>query len=54
MTAMGDRWNSPLQMIRDGEDSFEWTHSKIASHLARHWKARPEGYHCESTKIWPF
>lgn len=49
-----DRWNEPFTMVRDGADTFTWTHSGIAEHLARQWDARPEGPHCENTKIWPY
>jgi hypothetical protein len=40
-------------MIRDGEHSFEWSHSAIAAHLARQWQDTPQGCHCENTKVWP-
>ena len=49
-----DRWNQPFEMIRDGEHTFTWTHSAIASHLADQWRQRPIGVHCENTKIWPY
>lgn len=52
--ALDDRWNEPFEIIRDGAHTFSWTHSTIASHLARQWAARPPGLHCENTKIWPF
>ena len=46
-------WNRPFDMIRDGENTFTWTYSGIAEHLAGQWQTRPEGCHCENTKIWP-
>lgn len=46
-------WNRPFDMIRDGENTFSWTYSGIAEHLAGQWRGRPEGCHCENTKIWP-
>jgi hypothetical protein len=46
-------WNRPFDMIRDGEHTFTWTYSGIAEHLTGQWRARPEGCHCENTKIWP-
>ena len=49
-----DRWNRPFEMVRDGGNSFTWTHSEIAAHLCRQWSAAPVGCHCENTKIWPF
>lgn len=53
MVATDDRWNTPFEMIRDGENTFAWSHSAIAAHLAAQWQAHPEGCHCENTKIWP-
>lgn len=46
------KWSAPFPMIRDGERTFTWTHRDIVEHLARQWSARPEGVHCENTKIW--
>jgi len=41
-----DRWNEPFEMIRDGhENTFEWTHTRIAEHLAGQWMAAPIGCH---------
>jgi hypothetical protein len=48
------RWDAPFDMVRDGEHTFSWWHSKIAEHLAAQWRAHPEGCHCENTKIWPY
>jgi hypothetical protein len=48
------RWDVPFDMVRDGEHTFSWWHSKIAEHLADQWRANPEGCHCENTKIWPY
>jgi hypothetical protein len=41
-------------MIRDGKDTFSWSHSGIAAHLVNQWKAMRQGVHCENTKIWPY
>lgn len=53
MIAIDDRWNESFEMIRDGEHTFEWTHTAIAAHLTNQWKDKPKGCHCENTKIWP-
>lgn len=53
-TTGSDRWDKPFDMIRDGINTFSWTHSAIAAEIASQWHARPEGLHCENTKIWPF
>ena len=47
------KWNQPFEMIRDGDNTFTWWHSRIAQHLADQWRAKPLGCHCENTKIWP-
>jgi hypothetical protein len=47
------RWEYPFEMIRDGDHTFTWTHHGIADHLAAQWAGRPDGCHCENTKIWP-
>ena len=48
-----EKWNQPFDIVRDGENTFSWTHSRIAAHLFSQMNARPEGCHCENTKIWP-
>jgi hypothetical protein len=47
------KWSEPFDMVRDGDLSFSWSHPAIAQHLVRQWSNRPEGCHCENTKIWP-
>lgn len=46
-------WHRPFDMIRDGEHTFTWTYTGIAEHLAGQWRSRPDGCHCENTKVWP-
>ncbi len=48
-----EKWNRPFEIVRDGADSFTWTHSRIAEQLFNQLSKRPEGLHCENTKIWP-
>jgi hypothetical protein len=48
------RWDAPFQIVRDGEHTYTWWHTSIAEHLAGQWRARPQGCHCENTKIWPY
>jgi Linalool dehydratase/isomerase len=48
------RWDTPFDIVRDGEHTYTWWHTKIAEHLAGQWRAHPEGCHCENTKIWPY
>lgn len=33
---------------------FTWTHERIARFISAQMAARPQGPHCENTKIWPF
>ena len=40
-----EKWNQPFEMIRDGENTFTWTHTKIANHLAQQWSQTPAGNH---------
>ena len=48
-----EKWNQPFDIVRNGADTFTWTHSRIAEHLFSQMSNRPEGVHCENTKIWP-
>jgi hypothetical protein len=51
----GDRrWNIPFDVVRDGPHTYTYTHSGINHLLAQGWAERPEGCHCENTKIWPY
>ena len=52
-TTSDDKWSQPFEMVRDGEHTFTWSHSTIAEYLAAQWSRRPEGCHCENTKVWP-
>ena len=47
------KWNQPFKMVRNGPDTFTWTHSSIAKYLFSQLSQHPEGCHCENTKIWP-
>ncbi|MFJ3762632.1 hypothetical protein [Streptomyces sp. NPDC090080] len=33
---------------------FTWTHARIAEFISAQFRSRPQGPHCENTKIWPF
>ena len=48
-----EKWNQPFAMIRDGDNTFTWSHTAIAQHLTAQWSGRPAGCHCENTKVWP-
>lgn len=48
-----EKWNEQFEVARGGDGPYSWTHSRIAEFLAHQWSGRPEGCHCENTKIWP-
>jgi hypothetical protein len=48
------RWNEPFLVTGLEDATFSWTHDGINALLARQWAERPEGPHCENTKIWPY
>ncbi len=49
-----DRWEHPFKMVGYRDQEFDWTHQGIAEYLSGQWGERPEGPHCENTKIWPY
>jgi hypothetical protein len=49
-----DRWEQPFNITGYQDQKFSWTHKKIAEYLSSQWAERPEGPHCENTKIWPY
>ena len=38
-----DKWNQPFAMIRDGTNTFTWSHSESARHLPEQWARGPAG-----------
>lgn len=48
------KWEHPFEVSGYRDRRFEWTHHGIAEFLNLQWKERPQGPHCENTKIWPF
>lgn len=49
-----DKWERPWQVAGYENERFEWTQPRVVEHLRRQYLERPEGPHCENTKIWPF
>ena len=49
-----DKWDKPFPVAGLEDQTFDWTHTRVARYLADQWEARPEGPHCENTKIWPY
>jgi len=48
------RYERPFEVSGYQDRTFTWTHREIASFISAQMAARPEGPHCENTKIWPF
>ena len=50
----GDKkWERPWLIAGYENEKFEWTQPRVVEHLHRQYTDRPEGPHCENTKIWP-
>jgi hypothetical protein len=44
----------PLDITGYQNRQFTWTHARTAEFLSAQFRTRPQGPHCENTKIWPF
>lgn len=49
-----DKWEKPFQVTGYRDRQFEWTQQRIVERLEQQWSTRPQGIHCENTKIWPY
>jgi len=38
-----EKWNEPFDMVRDGENTFTWSHTTIADNLSLQWSRTAEG-----------
>ena len=47
-----DKYERPFPVTGYGDEQFEWDHHRIAELLEAQYRERPEGPHCENTKIW--
>jgi hypothetical protein len=45
---------TPFEVSGYQNRRFVWTHQRIARFIAAQLTARPQGAHCENTKVWPF
>ena len=45
---------TPFDVTGYQNRQFTWTHERIANFISAQLVARPQGAHCENTKIWPF
>lgn len=48
------KWHQPFPVTGVGDQTYEWSHDRVTEFLAGQWADKPEGPHCENTKIWPF
>ncbi len=49
-----DKWEKPFQVTGYNDRLFQWTQHSITEFLEDQWSERPQGAHCENTKIWPY
>jgi hypothetical protein len=49
-----NKWERPFKVAGYRDREFEWDHGRIVDLLERQYAQRPEGPHCENTKIWFF
>ena len=49
-----DRWHEPFAVVPDADGGWIYSHRAVNETLEAQWAARPEGCHCENTKIWPY
>jgi hypothetical protein len=48
------RYHEPFEVSGYMDRTFTWTQPELAGFISDQLAARPEGPHCENTKIWPF
>lgn len=49
-----DKWQRPFKMTGYKNRLFDWTQHRINQFIEDQWSERPQGAHCENTKIWPY
>ncbi len=49
-----DKWEKPFQVCGYRDQLFEWDQPRLVDFIHAQWKERPQGPHCENTKVWPF
>ena len=54
VTGGTSRYHEPFQVSGYMDRTFTWTQPEFAGFISAQLAARPEGPHCENTKIWPF
>lgn len=49
-----DKWERPFSVSGYQGRLFDWDHHRLVGFMHDQWAERPQGVHCENTKIWPF
>ena len=49
-----DEWEKPFEVTGYQDRLFQWTQHSITEFIRDQWAERPQGAHCENTKIWPY
>jgi len=49
-----DKWEKPFNVSGYQGRLFDWDHHRLVGFMHDQWAERPQGVHCENTKIWPF
>lgn len=49
-----DKWERPFQVTGYNDRLFQWTQHSITEFIEDQWSERPQGPHCENTKVWPY
>lgn len=49
-----DKWERPFKMTGYQNRLFDWTQHSITQFIEDQWSDRPQGAHCENTKVWPY
>ncbi len=49
-----DKWEKPFKVTGYNDRLFQWDQHSITEFIKDQWLERPQGAHCENTKIWPY
>ena len=49
-----DKWEKPFQVTGYNDRLFQWDQHSISEFMRDQWAERPQGAHCENTKVWPY
>lgn len=49
-----NKWEKTSKVTGYQDRQFDWDHHSMVDFMVTQWRERPQGPHCENTKIWPF